>query len=209
MRLLKKQNDKKACDCINIPLGGMFFVFLCICLLTPFTGFSQNEVVHQDTLKNDTAKIKKHSPRLATIMSAVIPGLGQAYNKKYWKIPIIYVGLGTLGYFANRSNIRYKNFKNAYSELYSLNKDSTIMIYGTEYTLNGLDAGRNYYRRYRDLYVILTAGVYLLNIIDAEVDAHLFDFDISDDISMQVEPSVGEYCMAGTVTGIKIKINFK
>lgn len=73
----------------------------------------------------------------------------------------------------------------------------------------GLMQVKNYYRRYRDLYAILTAGLYLLNIVDADVDAHLFDFDISDNISMRVTPSVEEYCMAGPVTGFKIKINFK
>jgi len=209
MRFFKKLNNIKAFICKNIPLGGMFFVFLYVCLLNPVVVKSQVESMQKDTL-NDTTKIKKHSPKLAMIMSTVIPGLGQAYNKKYWKIPVIYAGIGTLGYMANRSNSRYKNFKKGYSELLASNNlDSTIFIYGTDFNLNGLDAGRNYYRRYRDLYVILTAGLYLLNIVDANVDAHLFDFDISDDISMRVAPSVEEYCMAGPVTGIKIKINFK
>lgn len=208
MRLFNKQKKNKAFVCKNILLRRMFFVFLYVCLLSPLVAYSQTETTQKDTL-NDTIKIKKHSPHLATLMSAAIPGLGQAYNKKYWKIPIIYAGIGTLGYFANRSNNRYINFKKGYSELLTSNPDSTISIYGVDFTLNGLDAGRSYYRRYRDLYVILTAGLYILNIVDANVDAHLFGFDISDDISMRVVPSVEEYCMVGQVTGIKIKINFK
>lgn len=188
----------------NIPLLGMFFVFLYVMVLSPLPSNAQSSNTQQDTV----SKVKKHYPKLATILSTVVPGAGQAYNKKYWKIPVIYVGLGTLGYLANRNNTHYKDFKKAYSELYNTNKDSTITIDGTSFTLNGLDAGKNYYRRYRDLYVIFTAGLYLLNIVDANVDAHLFDFDISDDISLRITPSAEQYGMAGPVTGFKININF-
>jgi len=157
--------------------------------------------------KNDTAK--KHYPKLATLMSTVVPGLGQVYNKKYWKVPVIYIGLGSLGYMANKNNKRYKDFRNAYSDLYnSGNYDSTIYLYGVEYTLNGLETGKNYYRRYRDLFVIFTSGLYLMNIIDANVDANLFDFDISDDISLRFEPATVDGGMAGYVTGLRIRLSF-
>lgn len=141
MKLFKKQNEKKAFVCKNIPLGGMFFVFLYVCLFNPIIVKSQVEPARQDTV-SDTTKIKKHSPKLATLMSTVIPGLGQAYNKKYWKIPVIYVGLGALGYMAHRSNTRYKNFKKGYTDLLNSNPDSTISLYGVDFTLNGLDAGK-------------------------------------------------------------------
>jgi hypothetical protein len=202
MRLFKKQKDKKAIICRNIPFVGMFLVFLWICFIIPQTIKSQSAVIRADSIK-----VKKHNPKLATLMSIVIPGTGQAYNKKYWKIPIIYVGLGSLGYMEYRNNTRYKNFKNAYSELLKTNADSTITIYGVAFTLNGLNAGQNYYRRYRDMFAIFTAGFYLLNIVDANVDAHLFDFDISDDISLRITPSAEE-SWAGPVTGLRIRINF-
>jgi len=204
MKLFQKPGNKKVKVNRNIPLWGMFFVFLYIMVWSPVPLKAQSSNAQPDTV----SKVKKHSPKLATLLSAVIPGAGQAYNKKYWKIPIIYVGLGALGYMANRNNGHYNDFKKAYSELYTANKDSTYMIDGVAFTLNGLDAGKNYYRRYRDLYVIFTAGLYLLNIVDANVDAHLFDFDISDNISLRITPSADEYWMAGPVPGIKINISF-
>lgn len=187
----------------NIPAKGMFFVLIVIFIWLPQLSISQ---IVTDTTDSS---VKKHSPRLATLLSTAVPGLGQAYNKKYWKIPIIYVGLGYLGYMANRDNKLYKEFKTSYLALYnSGNRDSTIYLYDVEYTLNGLESGKNYYRRYRDLFVIFTAGLYLMNIIDANVDAHLFDFDISDDISLRVVPSAIDGGLAGPVTGFRISLNF-
>jgi hypothetical protein len=204
MKFFQKLGNKEKTLYRNIPLVGMFFVFLYVMALYPVQLKAQSSNTQQDTV----SKVKKHYPKLATIMSAVVPGAGQAYNKKYWKIPIIYVGLGTLGYLANHNNTRYKDFKKAYSVLYTTNKDSSIALYGTDFNLNGLDYYKNYYRRYRDLYVIFTAGLYLLNIVDANVDAHLFDFDISDDISLRITPSAEQYGMTGPVTGFKINISF-
>ena len=208
MKLFKKQDNKEITAYRNIPLLGMFFVFLYVFALSPALSKAQSSNTPQDTV----SKVKKHYPKLATLLSTVVPGAGKAYNKKYWKIPIIYVGLGTLGYLANRNNTRYKNFRTAYSESNAFNKafnkDTAIALYGTDFNLNGLDYYKNYYRRYRDLYVIFTAGLYLLNIVDANVDAHLFDFDISDDISLRITPSAEQYGMTGPVTGFKINISF-
>lgn len=162
-----------------------------------------------ETLPEDSVKKRKHSPKLAMLMSTVIPGLGQAYNKKYWKIPVVYAGLGVLGYLSYRNTNYYNNFKDAYSELYnSGNQDSTIHLYGVDYSLSGLEAGKNYYRRYRDMYSIFTVGFYLLNIIDANVDANLYDFDISDDISLKISPASEETQMAGPVPVLKLRITF-
>lgn len=186
----------------NIPVKGMFFVLLLVLFSIPQLSISQ-------TVTNKPDSTKKHSPKLATLLSTVVPGLGQAYNKKYWKIPIIYAGLGYCVYMTKRDNNLYKNFKTNYLTLLnSGNTDSTIYLYQVEYTLNGLEAGKNYYRRYRDLFVIFTAGIYLMNIIDANVDANLFDFDISDDISMRIEPTAIDGGLAGPVTGFKLSLNF-
>ncbi len=179
-------------------------------LLLIFLALSPNIVTAQtETQQEDTVKKKKHSPKLAMLMSTVVPGAGQAYNKKYWKIPVIYVGLGTLGYFAYRNGNYYNKFKNAYSELYnSGNRDSTVFMFGVDYNLDGLDAGKNYYRRYRDMFSIFTVGFYLLNIIDANVDANLYDFDISDDISLRISPASEDVPMAGPVPVLKLRITF-
>lgn len=159
--------------------------------------------------KQDTIQ-KKHSPQLAASFSAILPGLGQAYNKKYWKIPIIYTGIGTLGYLSARNNVYYQNFKKAYKELSATNPNGYYYLYNTTFTLSGLDAGKNYYRRNRDLYAILTIGVYVLNIIDATVDAHLFDFDVSDNLSINIKPDyIYTPHINSPCASLKICLNFK
>ncbi len=144
-----------------------------------------------------------HSPKRAAIYSAILPGLGQAYNKKYWKIPIIYAGFAGLGYFIGWNNKNYQVLKLAYSDFTDGNPDTNsyldleaIKYYDLDNESernqfkNGLNKQQNYYRRNRDLLIISTAGFYALNIIDASVDAHLFDFDISEDLSFNWQPAM-------------------
>jgi len=161
-------------------------------------------------LEIDTTKITEvpadaeiiHSPKKATIYSAVLPGLGQAYNKKYWKIPFIYVGFGTIGYFIGWNNGFYGTYKVAYSDLTDTDPDtdSYLDVLPPGYDLddptdynnfkNALSKQSDYYRRNRDLLIIAMAGFYGLNIIDASVDAHLFDFNISEDLTLNWQPAV-------------------
>lgn len=135
----------------------------------------------------DSTLKKKHSPKLASIYSAVLPGLGQAYNKKYWKIPIVYTGVAAVTYFAIANNNQYSKYKTAYK--YRMDGDSTTVdnYVGLYNSQNLLDL-RNYYRRNLELTVIAGVVVYALNIIDASVDAHLFDFDIDDNLSLKYSP---------------------
>ncbi len=146
-----------------------------------------------------------HSPRKASLYSAVLPGLGQAYNKKYWKIPLIYGGFGAFGYFIGWNNKNYNIAKQAYKDLtdddpatdsymdlkqivyYDLNNSSDVSN-----LKQGLTSSQDYYRRNRDLLIIITCAFYGLNIIDASVDAHFFKFDISDDLTLDVEPVIQE-----------------
>ena len=162
-------------------------------------------------LESDTTKTREvpeniegfHSPKKAALYSTLLPGLGQAYNKKYWKIPLIYAGFGGIGYFIGWNNKNYKVIKLAYSDLtdendatnthldldasqyYNLENDSEKAKFQT-----ALNKQQDYYRRNRDLLVISFAAFYGLNIIDASVDAHLFDFDISEDLSFNWQPSM-------------------
>lgn len=183
-----------------------FSFFTKISLFIVVLSLSLNVIAQEDTAKVQ----KKHSPKRAALYSAVIPGLGQAYNRKYWKIPIVYGGIGTCAYFATFSNGRYIEFRDAWRELNATDPNGTIEFDGYLYTLNGLETGKNYYRRNRDLFTIFTAGVYLMNIIDASVDAHLFDFDISDDLSMQVQPVPVQVSFTGPISpGLSIKIKWR
>ena len=118
-----------------------------------------------------------------------MPGLGQAYNKKYWKIPIIYAGFGALAYSFKINYDETKKFTEAYR--YVINKDSVPIDneYITRYPdPNDLLQGRAFYRRRVELTVIFSAAWYILNVLDAAVDAHFFDYDISDNLSLRVDP---------------------
>lgn len=143
-----------------------------------------------------------HSPKKAAIYSAVLPGLGQAYNRKYWKIPLVYGGFAAFGYFIDWNNDNYRISKNAYLDLTDKDENTNSFMnlkYIEYYDLNnptmverlkdGLIKRQDYYRRNRDLLVILTVAFYGLNIIDASVDAHFFDWDISDDLTMNLKPT--------------------
>jgi len=146
----------------------------------------------------DTSKALIHSPRKASFYSAVLPGLGQVYNKKYWKVPIIYAGIYALIYSINFNNKYYSKFKKAYiyridndpntnAEFDYFGQNTSIISSNDNYRL--LDF-MDYYKRYRDLSILGLAGLYVLNIIDATVDAYLFDYDVSQDLSIKIKPTL-------------------
>jgi len=146
---------------------------------------------------SDSASLfPKHSPRKATLYSLVCPGLGQIYNRKYWKIPLVYAGFGTMGYFFGANHGEYVKFKNAYNFVASGNtadnKVPPVNDYVTRYSYNAdlLKNGRDYYRRNLELTYILTGVWYVLVAVDAQVDAQFFDFDVSDKITFNVQPYI-------------------
>lgn len=158
-------------------------ILLALLALAGRNGISQS-LKTQDTL------IKQHSPHKATLYSAMLPGLGQAYNRKYWKVPVIYVGFATIGYFVDMNTKEYRKFKEAYNYKASGDSTWTNNEYVFKYSQSSLLQGRNYYRRNMELSYILGAALYFLNIIDAAVDAHLLDFDVGEDLSLRVQPSL-------------------
>jgi len=155
----------------------------------------------------DTSKVKKHNPKKATIMSAIIPGLGQIYNRKYWKPPIIYAGFATAIFMIDFNTYYYKKYKLFYN-----NKVDNNPATPDFYPYNSLDellSLKNYYRRNLELSYIATSLVYLLNVIDANVDGNLYDFDVSDDLSLNIKPSVIKPdCAQGMATGLTITLSF-
>lgn len=127
------------------------------------------------------------SPRKAAILSSTLPGLGQIYNKKYWKIPIIYAGLLTSAYYINDNNVQYKLYKDAYLKRLDNNPDNDNFV--GEYSSGDLLILKDFYRRNREISILCFVGTYIINVLDASVDAHLFDYDISEDISLQITPT--------------------
>lgn len=151
----------------------------------------------------------KPDPKKAVLM-ALVPGLGQIYNRKFWKLPIVYGGLMGCMYAVTWNNRNYQDYSTAYKDIMidaeepnrpveefhtswqdflGIGYDPKEWVTNTNFQTQ-LKNRKDYYRRYRDLSIIITVGVYALSIIDAYVDAQLFDFDISPDLSMHWEPSV-------------------
>jgi hypothetical protein len=122
------------------------------------------------------------SPRKASIYSAVLPGAGQIYNGKYWKAPIVWVGMGTFAYMAIDNQSKFMRFKDAYLLRQDGGTDEFYDILTPEALINEMDR----YRRFRDLNIIGATLFYVVQIIDANVDASLSDFDVSDDISLRI-----------------------
>ncbi len=124
-------------------------------------------------------------PARATLYSALLPGLGQMYNGDYWKLPIIYGGLMSCGYFLQYNQMQYKRYKTMYN--HATAKPSE---YDGWMTAENIKWYRDTFRRYRDYSIIATVIVYALNVIDANVFAHFQDFDVSDDLSLRIEPGI-------------------
>lgn len=159
---------------------------------------------------NDVSDVKK-----ATTLSTICPGAGQIYNKSYWRVPIVIGGLASTVYTIDWNNRGYKRFKTAYTLRVDYENNPEKYPGGSAdefrgaYSATFLKNLKDSYRRNRDLCILLTAGVYLLNIIDAHVDAHLQDYDISDDLSMNVEPYF-DYTPVGShpTMGLNLSLTF-
>ena len=150
--------------------------------------------------------LRPHSPAKAILFSAVLPGAGQAYNKKYWKIPIIYAGIGVLIYAIDFNSKNYRTFKDAY--IARTDTDSLTTDDYPRYTAENLRSLFEYYRRNRDLSYILAGTLYVLNVLDAYVDAELFHFDVSDNLSMHSSPFIMNSPQGNTIGGLSLKISF-
>lgn len=136
---------------------------------------------------------KEHSAKKAGIMSALLPGTGQVYNGKWWKVPIIYAGFGGIGYMAYSNYSDYKLFLNAYKiktgnlEAGVTPSEQAVQL-SEHYQASQLQSYKDSYRRDFELYCIILAAWYGLNIVDAIVDGHLYTYDISDDLSFHIDP---------------------
>jgi hypothetical protein len=207
---------------------GFLFFFL---WLFSVEGFAQNKTfkshrfqllcqttkgfyLYSDTLKNfkkDSTKVakkvKKHNPKVATLMSTFVPGAGQIYNEKYWKTPIIWAGMGACIYFVRSNHMLYKDYKVALLQRADTSikePDKYLDIYSTDQLI----ALQDQYRQNRDLFIIATSLVYVLNIVDALVDAHLFSFDVSDDLSLNWQPYYHYSVSRNNTAGLSFQLKF-
>jgi len=195
-----------------------------------FNLVAQEFSVPKDSLNISFSQEKKVlSPKKASIYAALFPGLGQVYNGKYWKLPIVYGGYVGLIYVLGWNNNNYNDYFDAYqtmskyqtvSQMTQEDKDYLNDMFKIPYFdmnknpsnfdsfKSQLKSGKDYYRRNRDLSVIAIAALHVLSIIDASVDANLADFDINDNLSMHVEPMPFYFGNGTRVIGINVAFNF-
>ncbi|MBL7963448.1 MAG: hypothetical protein JNM31_06350 [Flavobacteriales bacterium] len=131
----------------------------------------------------------RHSPKRAAIYSALLPGAGQVYNRKYWKVPIVWGGLGLSYYFIRENSSQYQRYRDAYIAV-SDNDPNTTDEFNGQYSASSLFETAETYRRWRDLSYIAIGLVYALNVMDATVDAHFVRFDVGSDLSLKLGPSL-------------------
>ncbi len=163
------------------------------------------------------------TPRKAVIYSALFPGMGQVYNRKYWKLPILYGGFVGFTYAITWNNGLYRDYLGGYQDIMDSNPETNrwhnLLPYGRDpgtvdvkWFTDVLQKRKDYYRYYRDLSIIGTVALYMLAMVDAYVDAQLFDFDISPDLSMRVEPAVLKQQQTGMSAvssyGLQLSFNF-
>jgi hypothetical protein len=169
-------------------LSALFF-----CQLT--SGFDTDTIIPKKIIKNkkaDTPVVKVHSPRKAAILSAVVPGLGQVYNKKYWKVPLVYIALGTSAGFFIYNRREYIDARDAYRNKLDNNPDNDADIQDKFKPVDpeSIRRYRNGVRQYVDYSVLAFILCWGLNVVDAAVDAHLKSFELTENLTMHVNPYI-------------------
>jgi len=166
-----------------------------------------------DSLIEIKKPINALSPAKAAFYSAILPGLGQAYNKKYWKIPIIYAALGTEIYIYNRNNKEYKRYRDAYkSRLAGFKNDEFYLdAEGNELaepriTLEGLQRAQKLFRKNKEVTILVIAGTYALNIIWANVTAHLLQYNVDENLTLTPHYKINE---RDATSNLGLTLNFK
>lgn len=149
---------------------------------------------------------KRYQPRKALLYSAVVPGMGQIYNKKYWKLPIVYGSFIIITSYAVAYNNLYVKYKN---ELFTyLENPGSSGTTASGFTEEQCRTLIDNYRRERDFFLILDGFMYLLQLVDAHVDAHLREFDLNPGLKVSLSPSLQQNNMMGSTSGLTITIKF-
>ena len=184
-------------------------IFICLLFVC------SNLFAQKDSTQKRNTKIfskpdpsKAYNPRIATYRSAILPGWGQATNKRYWKIPVVYAALGTTTYIFFRNVKQYNEAKNAYLNSIDGNpaNDSEIPqpYFSVKDQPDRIKTFRNQVRQNVDYTVLFFILFWGLNVVDATVDAHLKTFDVSDDLSLQIKPGYSQFA---NTNGISIVLN--
>ena len=183
----------------------IIFIGLIFFFLGNNTVFSQKKIAAplnpKDTLKS--IDIDPLTPAKAAFYSAILPGLGQAYNKKYWKIPIVYGAIGTSLYYYIDSNKKYHQYRDAYKRRLEGFTDDDFDYLDN----NRLISAQKFYQRNRDLSALFVVGFYVLNIIEANVDAALMQFNVNENLSVKPDVYLNDVTSKANV-GLTFNYNF-
>lgn len=172
-------------------------------------------IVERDTVfqnEPDTVAIeslaKRYSPRKAILYAAIMPGLGQVYNKKYWKLPLVYGGFYAIGYYINAYNNLYTEYKGYLFENIEAGRGENVENPTINRTTGQLRTIVDKARRERDFMIILLGGMYLLQMVDAHVDSHLKEFDLNPNLQVSIEPSMRQDAWTGRTAGLSLIVRF-
>lgn len=188
-------------------------VFCILLIGVSLCATAQRDSVRVIQAERDTVTIasyaNRYDPRKAVLFAAVLPGLGQVYNKKYWKLPLVYGGFIWTGYYLNTYQEGYLTFrKELFYNLENGLSGDTQVNPNTRYTTSQLRTIVDRYRRERDFMIIIMMGVYILQMVDAHVDAHLKEFDLNPNLQVRVEPSFTNELLTGRMGGFSVKFRF-
>ena len=148
-------------------------------------------------------QINPLAPSKAAFYSAIVPGLGQAYNKKYWKIPLVYGAIGTGVYSYISNNTKYHRYRDAYISRLSGYSNGDLSNLDND----RLISGQKFYQKNRDLSLLVTVGLYVLNIVDANIDAHLIQFNVNENLSIKPDLLIDELNRKQNL-GVSFTFNF-
>lgn len=171
---------------INRFSATLFCLFICLATQAQSNKDELDETARQNK-KNISRALDPLRPAKAAFYSAVLPGLGQAYNKKYWKIPIVYTAIGTGFYFYLDNNKLYKQYRNAYKRRLAGFTDDEFYGPGDTPFLSdeALIRAQRTLKRNKELSMLVTVGLYVLNIIEANVDAHLLQYNLDENLALK------------------------
>lgn len=194
---------------MKIKLFGFLFFFL----LAFQAVNAQSDSLGVDSRRASQEKEKDYqaydalAPSKAAFFSAVLPGLGQAYNGSYWKIPIAYAGIGTGIYFYLENDKQYDRYRTAYKDRLAGRIDEFTVNGVARISTDGLIRAQEFYQKNKEISLLVTLGVYVLNIIDANVEAHLRQFNVDEDLSLK--PNLDFNSLTGkTNYGLTLNFNF-
>ncbi|MBL7863129.1 MAG: hypothetical protein JNJ65_18350 [Cyclobacteriaceae bacterium] len=157
-------------------------------------------------VENIESYAKRYDPRKAMLYSAVLPGMGQTYNKKYWKLPIVYGGFAVLIYVVDAYQDQYLTYRQ--DLFYVVNEEPPNGLGTTGYTEDQLRTLVDRSRRERDYFLILSGMWYILQLVDAHVDAHLKEFEVNPRMQVRLEPMMENTMLTGRSTGIRLSLRF-